>query len=260
MRPLYHVRSISTHYSRDRRSKRKQKPSSIYVTQDFSNWLKWFVPQNEDSIEDWKNSLVTTSDTTYDYQQSPEWEALYPKSQQNKNPTTLELAFGLFTDWFNPLSNKAAGKQVSLGVLALNCLNLPPTSLWKVKNTFISGLVPEPSQPSMVTINNILSVFINEMIQLNSGIFVQTLKYPDGSMVVVRLGCLIGDLVANHKVSGFASHSATQFCSWCKCPKAEIQQLKLGRLRQKRIVKDLKNEAERTRMVKKTNIRWSELN
>ncbi|MBW0495595.1 hypothetical protein O181_035310 [Austropuccinia psidii MF-1] len=267
IRPLYHVRSISTHYSRDCRSQKKQKPSSIYVTQDFSNWLKWFVPQNEDLIEDWENSLVTTSDTTYDYQQSPAWEALYPKSQQNKNTTTLKIAFSLFTDWFNPLSNKAAGKQVSLGVLALNCLNLPPTSQWKVKNTFISGLVPEPSQPNMVTINNILSVFINEMIQLNLGIFVQTSKYLNVCMVVVCLGFLIGDLVANHKVSGFASHLATRFCSWCECPKAEIQQLKLARLQQQRIVKDyslgfkdLKNEAERTRMVKKTGISWSELN
>ncbi|MBW0565790.1 hypothetical protein O181_105505 [Austropuccinia psidii MF-1] len=128
-------------------------------------------------------------------------------------------------------------------------------------------LVPEPSQPNMVKINNILSVFINEMIQLNLGIFVQKPKCSNGHMVVVRLGCLIGDLVANHKVSGFASHLATRFCSWCECPKAEIQQLKLERLRQKCIVKDyslrfkdLKNEAECTRMVKKTGIRWSELN
>ncbi|MBW0490854.1 hypothetical protein O181_030569 [Austropuccinia psidii MF-1] len=177
------------------------------------------------------------------------------------------LAFSLFTDWFNPLSNKAAGKQVSLGVLALNCLKLPPSSRWKAENTFIAGLVPEPSQPNMVTINKILRVFIDEMIQLNSGIFVQTPKYPNGRMVVVCLGCLIGDLVANHKVSGFALNSATWFCSSCECTKAEIQQLELGRLQQKFIVKDyslgfkdLTNKAERTRMVKKTGIRWSGLN
>ncbi|MBW0469316.1 hypothetical protein O181_009031 [Austropuccinia psidii MF-1] len=266
-RPLPHIKRISMHYSRPQRNHQKRRPFSLYVTQDFTNWLRWFVPQAEKSIEDWKEALITTSNDIHDYQQSPAWEALYPQLQQNPNSTTLKLAFSLFTDWFNPLSNKASGKQVSLGVLALNCLNLPPTSRWKTNNTFLSGLVPEPSQPNMVTINNILTIFIDEIALLDSGIIIQTPQYPNGRKVVVRLGCLIGDLVANHKVAGFASHSATRFCSWCECVKADIQHLKLGRLRQKRIVKDcshqfkeLRNEAECTRMVKKTGIRWSELN
>ncbi|MBW0587882.1 hypothetical protein O181_127597 [Austropuccinia psidii MF-1] len=182
-------------------------------------------------------SLVTSTDAIYDYQQSPALRALYPNSQQKNDAMVLELAFSLFTDWFNLLSNKAAGKKVSFGVLALNFLTLPPTSRWKPQNTFISGLVPEPIQPNM------------------------------GRRVFVCVGCLLGDLVAKHKVAGFASHSATQFCSWCDSPKSDIQQLQVGRLRQKRLVKDysqafkdLKNKAEHTRMVKKSGIRWSELN
>ncbi|MBW0550999.1 hypothetical protein O181_090714 [Austropuccinia psidii MF-1] len=105
------------------------------------------------------------------------------------------------------------------------------------------------------------------MVQLDSGIIIQTLRYPRGRTVIVRLGCLIGNLVANHKVAGFASHSATQFCSWCDCPKADIQEMKLGKIRQKSHIKyysqafqELKNEAECTRIVKRTGIRWSELN
>ncbi|MBW0519121.1 hypothetical protein O181_058836, partial [Austropuccinia psidii MF-1] len=243
------------HYSRTQHIQRNRKLFLVFVTQDFSNWLKWFIPQSKKSIEDWRLSITTTSNTIYDYQQSPTWDTLYPKCEQAKNSTTLQLAFSLFVDWFNPLSNKTAGKQVLLGVPALNFLNLPPTSQWKEKNTFIYGLVPEPSQPNMITINNILRIFIEEMVQLNSGIFIQTPHYPKGRKVVVCLGCLIGDLVANHKVSGFASHSATWFCSWCECPKAKIQQLKLAKLRQKRIVKDysiafkgLNNDAEHTRV------------
>ncbi|MBW0489002.1 hypothetical protein O181_028717 [Austropuccinia psidii MF-1] len=227
----------------------------------------WFVPQAEKSIENWKEALITTSNGISDYQQLPAWEALYPQLQWSPSSTTLKLAFSLFTDWFNLLSNKASGKQVSLGVLALNCLNLPPTSRWKTNNTFISGLVPEPSQPNLVTINNILTIFIDEIALLDLGIIIQTPHYPKGCKVVVQLGCLIGDLVANQKVVGSASHLHTQFCSWCECLTADIQHLKLGRLQQKWIVKDcshqfkeLRNEAERTRMVKKTGIRWSELN
>ncbi|MBW0544309.1 hypothetical protein O181_084024 [Austropuccinia psidii MF-1] len=119
----------------------------------------------------------------------------------------------------------------------------------------------------MVTINNILNVCINEMIHLDSGIIIKTPRYPNGRRVIVWLGCLIGNLVANHKVAGFASHSATHFCSWCDCLKADIQEIKLRTIRQKHQVKDyshafqqLKNEAECTEMVKKTGIRWSELN
>ncbi|MBW0519353.1 hypothetical protein O181_059068 [Austropuccinia psidii MF-1] len=116
------------HYSRSQQNHQKRRPFSVYVTQDFSNWLRWFLPQAEKSIEDWQKSVITTSDSIYDYQHSPAWEVLYPQSHKSQNSTKLELAFSLFTDWFNCLSNKAAGKEVSLGVLALNCLNLPPTS------------------------------------------------------------------------------------------------------------------------------------
>ncbi|MBW0546115.1 hypothetical protein O181_085830 [Austropuccinia psidii MF-1] len=128
-RHLRHIGKISTHYSRSQQQLRNRKPFSLYVTQDFSNWLRWFIPQSEELIENWKKSVLTPNDAAiYDYQQSPAWEALYPKHQKSNNSTTLELAFSLFTDWFNPISNKAAGKQVSLGVLAQNCLNLPPNS------------------------------------------------------------------------------------------------------------------------------------
>ncbi|MBW0565069.1 hypothetical protein O181_104784 [Austropuccinia psidii MF-1] len=119
------------------------------------------ITKREGHFQYWQKSLITTSDSIYDYQQSPAWEVLYPQSHKSQNSTKLELEFSLFTDWFNPLSNKATGKQVSLGVLALNCLNLPPTSQWKMRNTFLSGVAPEPTQPNMVTINNILKVFVD---------------------------------------------------------------------------------------------------
>ncbi|MBW0508203.1 hypothetical protein O181_047918 [Austropuccinia psidii MF-1] len=116
------------HYSRTKHTQRNRKPLSVFVTQDFSNWLKWFIPQSKKLIEDWKLSITTTSNTIYNYKQSPAWDTLYPKREQAKNSTTLQLAFSLIVNWFNPLSNKTSGKKVSLGVLALNCLKLPPTS------------------------------------------------------------------------------------------------------------------------------------
>ena len=34
--------------------------------------------------------------------------------------------FSLCVDFFNPLSNKQAGKKMSVGLISLVCLNLPP--------------------------------------------------------------------------------------------------------------------------------------
>ncbi|MBW0573944.1 hypothetical protein O181_113659 [Austropuccinia psidii MF-1] len=128
IRPLPHINRISMHYSRTSHMQKNRKPFSVFVTQDFSNWLKWFIPQIQNLIEYWKLSITTTRKAIYNYQQSPAWNALYPKHEKAKNSTTLQLAFSLFVDQFNPLSNKTAGKKVFLSFLALNCLNLPPTS------------------------------------------------------------------------------------------------------------------------------------
>ncbi|MBW0523372.1 hypothetical protein O181_063087 [Austropuccinia psidii MF-1] len=102
-------------------------PHSRYATQRFSDWLTWFIPEFEDLIDEWKKQVQNKNDSVSDYQQSLAWKNLYPASQQ-LNSSSIHLSFSLFVNWFNPLTNKLAGKQVSLGILALNCLNLPPTA------------------------------------------------------------------------------------------------------------------------------------
>ncbi|MBW0539643.1 hypothetical protein O181_079358, partial [Austropuccinia psidii MF-1] len=243
-----------------------QKPFSTYTTQSFSDWLTWFIPQAEASIDDWKKQVQSESNLVSDYQKSPAWKQRYPLSQKS-NSSAMLLSFSLFADWFNPLMNKLAGKKVSLGILALNCFNLPPTTQWKFKNTFMYSLIPAPNQPNPITINNILRPFVDELIELQSGINIPTPKFPKGRNIIVKLGCLIGDLVATHKVAGYASHSATFFCTWCECTQAGIGNLEASRLCVSRIVKDYsrafkdaRNQTEADRIVKKSGIRWSELN
>ncbi|MBW0579164.1 hypothetical protein O181_118879, partial [Austropuccinia psidii MF-1] len=55
---------------------------------------------------------------------------------------------------------------------------------------------------------------IDELILLNPGIKIKTPNHPYGRSVVIKIMCLIGDIVATHKVGGFMSHSAKKFCSW----------------------------------------------
>ncbi|MBW0478387.1 hypothetical protein O181_018102 [Austropuccinia psidii MF-1] len=256
-----HLHSLQT----PPKSLKDRTPFLTYITQDFVNWLMWFIPQVEESIDEWRQKVQVETNSISDYQQSPSWKNLYPPSQ-TAQASAMPLSFSLFVDWFNPMAKKLGGKQVSLGVLALNCLNLPATKRWKLQNTFLSAIIPAPNQPNMVTINNVLSLFVEEIMPLSAGINIPTPRYPNGRKVVIKLGCLIGDLVATHKVAGYASHSATCFCTWCDCNKDNIKNLEIGRLRQSRIVKDYaysfkqaQNQAERDRILKRAGVRWSEL-
>ncbi|THU87461.1 hypothetical protein K435DRAFT_681623, partial [Dendrothele bispora CBS 962.96] len=55
--------------------------------------------------------------------------------------------FSLAADFFNPLGNKQAGKKISVGLIALVCLNLPLSERYKPENIFVAGIIPGPSEP-----------------------------------------------------------------------------------------------------------------
>ncbi|MBW0487432.1 hypothetical protein O181_027147 [Austropuccinia psidii MF-1] len=209
---------------------RLKDPYSTFVTQDFAKWLQWFlsVPGMEDSIEDWQRKLNSQDDDTVcNVTQGQVWKKLF---HQGSSGSRLNLGFSLFIDGFNPLGNKLSGRQLSIGVIALNCLNLPPWLRYQTQNTFLFGLIPGPNQPVMITMNNILTPLIDQLFKLNCGITVCTPKYPNGHQLAVKLATLVGDIVATHKVAGFMSHSATKFCSWCEIEASERQGLQAGHL------------------------------
>jgi hypothetical protein len=70
--------------------------------------------------------------------------------------------------------------------------------------------------PDTETINHLLKPFVDKLIQLESGVQIETYQYPSGQTVQIKLLCLLGDSPAVKKVAGFASHLATYFCTWCK--------------------------------------------
>ncbi|KAG0140021.1 hypothetical protein CROQUDRAFT_53896 [Cronartium quercuum f. sp. fusiforme G11] len=92
----------------------------------------------------------------------------------------------------------------------------------------------------MTTTNHILGPLVNQLLMLDHSIKIKTHCHPEGRKVMVRLSYLSGDIVANHKVAGFISHSGNLFSAynWKNSDTLIEQNIKL----------------------KRTGVRWSELN
>lgn len=196
-----------------------QIPRATYVTQKLISWVMWFLnkKETEAEINSWATLISQKpSNIIEDIQQTLAWQSLewLPTNSPN-DPPSLHLVFNLFIDWFNPMGNKQAGKKHSMGLIALNCLNLPPMTLNLLANCCIAGITPGAHEPSVTTINHVLSPIVDELLVLNEGIQVCTNNFPNVRLVQIKLLGLVGDVVATHKVAGYASHSTTYFCSYC---------------------------------------------
>jgi len=60
--------------------------------------------------------------------------------------------FSLSIDNFNPLSNKQSGKKVSVGIISLVCLNLPPDIRYKPEHMCLIGIIPGPHEAPLTTL------------------------------------------------------------------------------------------------------------
>ncbi|KAG0146892.1 hypothetical protein CROQUDRAFT_92030 [Cronartium quercuum f. sp. fusiforme G11] len=109
-----------------------QIPRSTYITQNILSWVMWFLnkKETEADMDSWANVVHRKSpNIVEDIQQTPSWKSLqWLPASSPEDPPTLHLAMNLFIDWFNPLGNKQAGKSHSMGLIALNCMNLPPNT------------------------------------------------------------------------------------------------------------------------------------
>lgn len=253
-------------------------PRNIYVTQKLGAWLTWFLKKEniEDEIDAWSQELKasTESKKIQDIQQSPAWKELSwppdPPTLNNSNALTTEplnLVFSLFIDWFNPRGNKQAGSQTSMGLLAYNCLNLPPSLRNLVGNVCVAGIIPGPNSPNMSTISHVLAGTVDELLLLEKGFTTRTRRWPNGRMVRVKLLPILGDVVGIHKAAGFASHSANLYCSFCWGKSDDLKEMRIGKLRTAEEVKhtshlwkQAKTLNRKEEILKSTGVRWSEFN
>ena len=157
---------------------------------------------------------------------------------------------------------------MSCGAIILYCLNLPPHLRYEPKNIFIVGLTPSPHMPDTTTISHLLDPVIIAVAKYGSspGKQIPTCTNPAGAWVQAKIAPLIADLEASRKVSGFLSHAATMFCSFCLCIHEELENLSFSEPRDSAQVRSQAEawlnepvKARRAVMEKENGVRWTSL-
>jgi hypothetical protein len=93
---------------------------------------------------------------------------------------------------------------------------------------YLFGVIPGPKEPKLDQMNNILDPLILELKEFWKGVwFTKTSQFPEGHLIFAVIFPLIGDLPAIQKTAGFASHSATKFCSFCKISLEDINSINI---------------------------------
>lgn len=239
-------------------------PKRLYNTQSFEDWLKFFLsrPGIEDLIDkSYQHKPTQIMTSIWD---SPAWKSLGTFTSQYGN-----LTFSFFIDWFNPLTNKTAGKSISCGAIMMFCLNLPYELQHLPENTYFAGITPPPKEPSVTTITAITDPVVDHLCAMWDGQTVCTHRHPEGVQYRVAVLPAIGDLLAMRKALGFAGIASHNFCSFCKLQRSNIDDLNVdtyirrGGLEVLVEAERWKNSAtkkDRMTLFKRNGVRWSSLN
>ena len=189
---------------------------------------------------------------------------IQPGSQEGR------YIFSLCMDGFNPFIMKEAGKKVSVCSIYMVLLNLPVGVRYRVENMYLVGIIPGPREPSLEQINHVLGPLVDDLLCFwEPGVFIKhTAHYAKGRLCHAALIPVVCDLPAARQISGFASHASTHFCSFCKLPLHDIDNLEanswpvrtLTEHRQSASAwKSATSSAEQSKLYRQNGVRWSEL-
>lgn len=187
-------------------------PKRCFYTQSLVEWLKSFLSRpGIEEVIDQSYRHVPNPNVMGCLWDSPAWRDL--PAQFSTTPGNL--TFSIFIDWFNPFTNKIAGKTVSAGIILATCLNVPSELRESLGATCHLGITPLPREPSVSTINHLLSPIAMELEELWKGVVIPTFRHPEGIQRRVGVLPVIADLLGIRKLLGYAAVNATKFCSFC---------------------------------------------
>lgn len=153
-------------------------PIKPYVVFDFKDWMAGLLarPGYEEKMDKaWDRMTLSPDGLSRDiFQGSTIREFKGPDKKTHFSLAGGEGAgrylFSLGFDFFNPLTNKQAGKKIATGVVALVCVNLPIELRYKPENMFLAGIIPGPKEPLLEHINPYLRPIVDTLIDFWAGV------------------------------------------------------------------------------------------
>ncbi|KDR82484.1 hypothetical protein GALMADRAFT_30935, partial [Galerina marginata CBS 339.88] len=145
-------------------------PIKTFVSFCFKDWLARMASRSgfeEKAARSWNKNRKSGSDKMDDVIDGEYLRNFKgPDGKIFGTATTDEerYAFTLCVDFFNPYTNKQAGKKASIGIISLACLNLPPEERYKPENIFLAGIIPGPKEPPLNALNHYLSLLVNDLL------------------------------------------------------------------------------------------------
>lgn len=180
------------------------------------------------------------------------------------------LAFSFSMDSFNPYHMKEAKQTVSSTAIWLILLNLPPHLRYRPENMFLAGIIPGPKKPSLSDTNHCLELLIDVLLEFfDPGVwYSRTARHGQGCRVRAILVPVVSDMLAARQAGGFASPTATYFCTCCNLRIQDIENLDKRTWPERDVVqqiqiaenwRDADSLKEQEAIFRKDGIRWSPL-
>ena len=182
----------------------------------------------------------------------------------------VRLAFSFSMDGFNPYHMKEAKQTVSSTAIWLILLNLPPHLRYRPDNMFLAGIIPGPKKPSLSDTNHSLKLLVEVLLEFfDPGVwYSRTARHGQGCRVRAILVPVVSDMLAARQAGGFASPTATYFCTCCNLKIQDIENLDRCTWPERDVVqqiqvakrwRDAESLEEQDKLFKNHGIRWSPL-
>ncbi|CAG8655027.1 6474_t:CDS:2, partial [Paraglomus brasilianum] len=189
------------------------KPLSLFPLGSLKDQLKSMYqrPGFEKMLSHWRTRQLPSTFIS-DIYDGKRWKNFADKNNElffniASASTHLGLMFNL--DWFQMFSSSTHSTGALYGVI----MNLPPNERFKPENMLVALIMPGPREASLHQINNYISPFVNQLLDLWDGVSLITNDYPEGSTIRAALIGLACDLPAGRKLCGHISYNTA--CHWC---------------------------------------------
>ena len=180
------------------------------------------------------------------------------------------MAFSFSMDSFNPYHMKEAKQTVSSTAIWLTLLNLPPHLRYRPENMFLAGIIPGPRKPSLSDINHSLKLLVDVLLEFfEPGVlYSRTARYKQGCRVRAILVPVVSDMLAARQAGGFASPTATYFCTRCNLNIQDIENIDRHSWPQRDVIehvkaakrwRDAESLEEQGAIFRDYGLRWSSL-